>query len=157
MDNQFYLFLIFILNGFLIGILFDIFRILRKTFRTKDFITYIEDTIFWILTGEIILYSLFKFNNGILRAFIFIGIFIGIFIYMLIFSKIFIKINVYIINIFERIFYHIFVLPVKFIFNLIKKIFFKPISFFIINTRKILSNFKFKLKNLHNKKKKEEC
>ena len=157
MENQFYLFLIFILNGFLIGILFDIFRILRKTFKTNDFVTCIEDVLFWILTGCIILYSIFKFNNGILRAFIFVGIFIGILIYMLIFSKIFIKINVSIINILKKFFYYLFILPIKFIFNIIKKIFFKPISFFIINARKKLSKFKLKLTNLYNKKKKEEC
>ena len=40
MNNQAYLFLIFSLNGFIIGVLFDFFRILRKSFKTKDIITY---------------------------------------------------------------------------------------------------------------------
>ena len=53
--NQAYLFLIFILNGLIIGFLFDFFRILRKTIKTTDFVTYIQDFIFWILTGIIIL------------------------------------------------------------------------------------------------------
>ena len=53
--NQAYIFLIFVINGFLIGILFDIFRILRKSFKTKDIITYIEDILFWILTGLLLL------------------------------------------------------------------------------------------------------
>ena len=51
--NQAYLFCIFIINGIIIGILFDFFRILRKTFKTSDLITYIEDSLFWILTGII--------------------------------------------------------------------------------------------------------
>lgn len=72
LENQAYLFVIFILNGFLIGILFDIFRILRKSFKTKDWLTYIQDILFWIITGFIILYSIFRFNNGELRGFIFI-------------------------------------------------------------------------------------
>ena len=42
-SNQAYLFLIFTINGILIGFLFDIFRILRKSFKTNDLITYIED------------------------------------------------------------------------------------------------------------------
>ena len=46
MQNQAFTFIIFILNGFIIGILFDIFRILRKSFKTPDSITYIEDIIF---------------------------------------------------------------------------------------------------------------
>ena len=54
-NTQVYLFLIFIINGFIIGLLFDFFRILRKAIKTSDFITYIEDALFWILTGFIIL------------------------------------------------------------------------------------------------------
>ena len=72
LENQAYLFMIFIFNGFLISILFDIFRILRKSFKTIDFITYIEDILFWILTTFIILYSVFKFTNGELRVFLFV-------------------------------------------------------------------------------------
>ena len=72
MENQAYLFMIFIFNGFLISILFDIFRILRKSFKINDFITYIQDILFWILTTFIILYSIFKFTNGELRGFLFI-------------------------------------------------------------------------------------
>ena len=62
--NQAYLFLIFVINGLLIGLLFDFFRILRLSFKTRDFVTYIEDIIFWIITGIIVLYSIFIFNNG---------------------------------------------------------------------------------------------
>ena len=57
--NQAYLFLIFALNGFVIGLLFDFFRILRKSFKTADIITYIEDILFWILSGLTVLYSIF--------------------------------------------------------------------------------------------------
>ena len=42
-ENQAYLFLIYCLCGIIIGIFFDIFRILRKSFKTNDFVTYIED------------------------------------------------------------------------------------------------------------------
>lgn len=154
MENQTYLFAIFLLNGFLIGLLFDIFRILRKSFKTNDFITYLEDITFWIMTGFIILYSIFKFNNGELRGFLFVGIIIGTLMYMLIFSKIFMKVNLYIINLFKKLFYTIIILPFMFIFKILKRIIFKPISFLIINFKKTLSNFKLKIKNLFNKKKK---
>ena len=119
--NQAYLFLIFTFDGIIIGMLFDFFRILRKTINTKDFVTYIQDFIFWILTGLIILYSIFTFNNGEIRIFLFIAIIIGIILYILIASPYVIKVNVCIINI-------------------LKKFFFKPISFCIINIRKFLKN-----------------
>jgi len=96
--NQAYLFLIFTLNGFIIGLFFDFFRILRKSFKTINLITYIEDIIFWILTGFLILYSIFKFNNGEIRFFMFLGIAIGILLYMLIISNKVIKISLYLIN-----------------------------------------------------------
>lgn len=147
MENQTYLFIVFILNGFLIGILFDIFRILRKSFKTSDFVTSIEDIIFWILSAFIVLYSVFKFNNGRLRAFIFVGIAFGVLIYILAFSKIFIKINLYIINFVKKIFHYLVIVPALFIFKILK-IIFKPTSFIIINMRKSLSNFKSKSKKL---------
>ena len=104
MQNQAYAFIVFILNGFLIGLLFDIFRIFRKSFKTPDFITCLEDFIFWIITGLLLLYSIFKFNNGELRIYIFLGVILGAAIYMLIFSKFFINISVYIINLIKKIF-----------------------------------------------------
>lgn len=101
--QQAYIFLIFILNGILIGIVFDIFRILRKSFKTSDVITYIEDVIFWVMTGLITLYFLFTFNNGEIRFYIFVGIILGIIIYMLSISKYFIKVNVTIITFLKNV------------------------------------------------------
>ncbi len=137
--NQVYLFFIFIANGVLIGILFDIFRILRKSFKTSDFVTYIEDFLFWILTGFSILYFMFVFNNGEIRLFMFLGIAVGITLYMLIFSSFLIKINVTIITFLKKIISKVIgviLIPFKFI----KKLFFKPISFIFINIRKSSTN-----------------
>ena len=137
--NQGYLFFIFVLNGCLIGIIFDFFRILRKSFKTSDIITYIEDILFWILTGISILYFIFVFNNGEIRLFMFLGIAVGITLYMLIFSSFFIKINVTIILFLKKII--IKILKIILIpFQFIKKTFFKPISFIFINIRKNFTN-----------------
>ena len=156
MENQVYLFGIFILNGLIIGLIFDFFRILRKSFKTKNWVTYIQDTLFWIITALIILYSIFKFNNGELRGFIFIGILIGTILYMLIFSKTFIKINLFIINCMKKILDFIIIKPISILIKSIKKIIFKPVSFVIINIHKFLSNLKIKLRNLNNKNKKTQ-
>lgn len=148
--NQAYLFLIFTVNGVIIGLLFDFFRILRRSFKTKDFVTYTQDVLFWILTGLILLYSIFVFNNGEIRLFMFLGVAIGVILYMLVMSSYVIKINVYIINIFKKVFGRIIgiiLIPFKFIYKLIKQLFFKPVSFFIINFRKFSTNFSKKLKN----------
>ena len=131
MQNQAFTFIIFILNGFIIGILFDIFRILRKSFKTPDLITYIEDIIFWILSGLIILYSIFKFNSGELRLFIFVGVLLGIWFYTLMLSKFFIKMSVHIIQFIKKIIEIFIFKPIKFMTKILNTIIFKPIKFLI--------------------------
>lgn len=149
MQQQAYAFLIFILNGLLIGILFDTFRIFRKSFKTPDFITYIQDFVFWLFSGLILLYSIFKFNNGELRFFIFLGVTIGFVIYMLIFSKLLISVSVSVINIFKKIFNYIVVVPIKFILKIFKLIICKPIVYICKKIGKLYKNIINKSKKIH--------
>ena len=153
--NQAYLFIIFILNGILIGLIFDIFRIMRKSFKTPNFLTHLEDTVFWILTAFIILYSLFIFNNGQFRMYVFIGVLLGISVYMLFFSKTIINISVKILKFIKRIFlktYQIILYPVKIIYKFINSILIKPIQHIYIKFDKTVKKNKIKTKN-HRKKK----
>lgn len=46
MYSQAQIFLLFFIIGIIIGLLFDFFRVLRKTFKTPDFFTTIQDIIF---------------------------------------------------------------------------------------------------------------
>ena len=134
--NQFYLLFIFLFSGFLIGIIFDLFRILRKSFKTSDLITYIEDFIFWIITGTYLLIIIFKFSFGQIRLYMFISLIIGFIVYILTLSKYFISFTVKIIKFLKNIISKIitiFLIPFKFIFKIIKKIMFKPITFITIN------------------------
>lgn len=101
--NQAYLFLMFSLNGLIIGLLFDIFRILRKTFKTNNFITYIEDILFWTLTGISIIFFMYNFSDGNLRIYMILGLIIGVLIYLITFSKIIINISIVLINIIKNI------------------------------------------------------
>lgn len=155
--NQAYIFIIFVIVGIIVGIIFDFFRILRKSFKTKDFVTYVEDIIFCILTGLILLYSIFKFNSGEIRIYMFLGVLIGCSLYMLTISIYFIKINVFILtaltNILKKII-SILYIPFKYLKKIFTKIFFKPISFIIINIRKMMSNAFTKSKNIFKNKKK---
>lgn len=170
--NQAYLFLIYTISGILIGIFFDIFRILRKSFKTLDLFTYIEDFIFGIITGIFLIFMLFGFNGGQLRLYIFIAIILGLLIYMTTISKYFIKISVKIIvtikNIITKIIY-IIVYPIKklilFIRKYILKFILKPFRILTINIKNIIKprninkkkgNFKNKNNSLKKKNKKTE-
>lgn len=152
MQNQTYAFAMFILNGLLIGILFDIFRIFRKSFNTSDFITYVQDIMFWIFSGLILLYSIFKFNNGEIRLFVFIGVMLGISLYILIFSRMFVKVSVYIINFIKKLFEKLIIIPIKFILKILNKIFYRPFIFLCKKIaklgKKIMSFFKTKSKKI---------
>ena len=136
--SQLYSLVIYFFSGFIIAIFFDVFRILRRTFRTSDLITYLEDFIFWIITGEFLIFVLFNINNGELRIYNFLGMGLGMLIYMLYISKFFIKFNVKILVFLKETVYKIVKFisyPIKFVFFRIKKLV-APITFFVINLRK---------------------
>lgn len=140
---ELYLMGVFILSGIIIGVFFDFFRILRRSFKTSDIITYIEDILFWILTGVFLLFVLFKINNGQIRFYNVIGLIIGVILYMIFVSKIFINISVKIILILKNIIKkitNVLLYPIRIIIKLLKKIL-KPISFFVINIKNIKVNF----------------
>lgn len=156
--NQANLFLIFVINGTIIGLVFDIFRILRKSFKTSDIITTIEDILFWIITGIIVLYSIFVFNNGEIRFFMFIGIFLGVMLYMVLLSNYIIKISVKTITIIKIILAFIFkiiIYPFQVIYKITKKLLKKPILFCFINLKKTIRQIETKVcKNKIKKSKK---
>jgi len=124
--------IMFIVTGIIIGVLFDIFRIIRKSFKTNDIITCIEDALFWILSGFLLLFVIFKFNNGEIRLYSFVGLFIGFFIYLLIASKYVISISVNILNYFKNILYF----PIVKTLNFTRKFIFVPICKLIVNIRR---------------------
>ena len=73
-QNESTIFLIFILIGVLISIIFDLFRAYRKVQHSNDIATYIQDIIFWIISGIIVIYSVFVFNYGQIRGYVILGI-----------------------------------------------------------------------------------
>ena len=147
-------FIYFILTGIVLGIIFDVFRIARRTIKTSDFISNLEDVLFGLMAGVIILITIFKFNNGELRLYIFIGLGIGIILNMLFISKYFIKINVCIINFIKKVLKFLFKPIISFV-KFVKKILFKPFLFVIFNIRKLIEQITKKLTINFKKVKKE--
>lgn len=133
-QNQAYLFIVFSLTGVVIGLLFDFFRILRRSFKTSNIITYFEDVLFWILTGVLILYNIWYFNNGEIRIYMFLGIIMGVLIYMLTLSNIIISLLSKILNSIVKV----LELPFRTLFSIFHK-------FFTV-IMKIFNNFPKKLK-----------
>lgn len=132
-QNQAYLFLVFSLTGVEIGILFDFFRILRRTIKTGNIVTYIQDILFWILTGLLVLYNIWYFNNGEIRVYMFLGIIIGTLIYMSTLSNIFVKLFTKILSTIIKV----LEIPFKTIITIFRKIITAMLSFFTKNTKKL--------------------
>lgn len=143
-ESQLQTFLIFIAIGTLLGVLFDIFKSIRKSFKTPDIITYVEDFFFWVIAGVILIYSILVFNQGQIRGYIFFGIFIGSFTYSLTISKFSVIILTSVIKFLKVVFILLIqglILPFKF--------FKKPIIIFSLNLKNFLKNFKFNKKQLN--------
>ena len=133
-NNQLGLFLMYLASGILICLLFDIFRALRKAIKTSDLVTYIEDTIFWILASCFLLYLTFILNSGKIRLFIFIGLALGCSLYYFTISKYFMKITVKIFIILKNI----LITPIRIFLKINKKL----ICFICINLQNITKFFK---------------
>lgn len=138
-QNQAYLFLVFSLTGVAIGVLFDIFRILRKSIKTPNIIIYIEDILFWILAGLLILYNIWYFNDGEIRVYMFLGIIIGLLLYMSTLSNIIIKIFSKILQTIIKV----LEIPFKTIIAIFRKIITTIVPFFIkiVKKRKKFDKF----------------
>mgnify|MGYP004529929261 CR=1 FL=1 len=132
-QNQAYLFLVFSLTGVEIGILFDFFRILRRAIKTGNIVTYIQDILFWVLTGILVLYNIWYFNNGEIRIYMFLGIIIGGLIYMSTLSNIFVKLFTKILSTIIKV----LEIPFKTIITILRKIITIIFEFFTKNIKKI--------------------
>lgn len=85
--QEFYIFLIAINQGLLIGLIYDINKLLRYNFKRKRIRTFIEDLLFWIIIIGIFFIFILQNTDGIVRGYIILGFLIGYLIYIKFISK----------------------------------------------------------------------
>ncbi len=122
-SSQVQLFITSIQIGILLGILFDLIRIARKIIKHPNFLVQIEDMLYWIISGFIGFYILYRCNYANIRPFIFIGMLLGATLYFLTFSIVFMKITTIMIDFIKRILrkcYALLLIPIKAIVGAIK-------------------------------------
>jgi spore cortex biosynthesis protein YabQ len=115
---QLYYFLSTIIAGFAVGIMFDIYRIIRGFNSPSKVMTAISDMLFWILAALITFIFFMYTNNGDLGYYTFVGLIAGLFIYFKAVSRRFLKLLrwiVYYILKFLRFLMLIIVYPIKLI------------------------------------------
>jgi spore cortex biosynthesis protein YabQ len=119
---QAFTFLCSVIGGIAIALIYDIFRIKRKAFKTGKFMTYVEDLLFWLLVAIVMFSMVYYSNEGELRSYLFLGAFIGVIFYALLFSKAVMNSSLFIINILRKIFKAVFFIvsyPIKLLFRLL--------------------------------------
>ncbi|MDF2539492.1 MAG: hypothetical protein K0S76_2513 [Herbinix sp.] len=84
-------FLISILWGAIILLVYDVFRILRRLIKHNWFFVAIEDLLFWVVSSVFIFAMMYQENNGIIRGFSVMGMGIGMVLYHYILSELLIS------------------------------------------------------------------
>ncbi|MDF2523533.1 MAG: hypothetical protein K0R31_1174, partial [Clostridiales bacterium] len=126
-SSQAYVFLWSVIGGMAIAFIYDLFRIKRKTIRTINFLTHIEDLVYWILVALIMFAVVYYSNEGEIRGYIFIGTLIGVILYTLIFSRMVMTSFLFIIGIVKKVFNFIWKI-ISFPFNVLFKLLAIPIK-----------------------------
>lgn len=68
-------------TGFLLGVLFDGYRVLRGTVGLKKWSTALADLLYWLVATAVVFGILLFSNGGELRLYVFIGLFTGAVLY----------------------------------------------------------------------------
>lgn len=77
-SQQAILLLISLALGFLAGFIFDIYRRLRSFSTPGPILTAFGDLVFWAVMAVVTFYTLFTFNSGEVRGYLFLGFAIGL-------------------------------------------------------------------------------
>lgn len=103
MTGQAQMFLFTVALGFVSGFVFDLFRIFRKTLKHPDFLTHLEDLVYWLLIIVFVFYFMLNENSGEIRVFSIIGMFLGMILYFCTLSLVVFNISVAVINFFKKV------------------------------------------------------
>ncbi|MGG7164594.1 spore cortex biosynthesis protein YabQ [Clostridium ihumii] len=117
MERQLLLFIFSLISGVLIGVLFDVYRIIRGFENIGKIVTVVEDILFWIATGCIVFLFMMYTNYAYMNFNVFVYILTGLLIYIKVISSTFIDILNKLLHSFTKIIRVIFYLvsyPVRF-------------------------------------------
>lgn len=81
--DQSYIFLATVYGGLITGIIYDVYRTLRRALRAGRFVTAIFDILFSLCALTVIAGVLFTVNSGEIRLYTFFGFTLGFFIYII--------------------------------------------------------------------------
>lgn len=164
--SQSAIFLMSVILGACAGFVYDLFRILRKTVRHPDFLTQLEDCIYWVFVSGFIFYFILNKNSGEVRFYIILGTFLGMGIYFLTLSRLIMAVSLTVVNFFKQVFMTLFKMitfPIKLLAHAVvppvvgwakelkkpaKKVLQKPARYAKIKTRGLARDLKIVFKKV---------
>lgn len=91
-------------SGFLLGLLFDLYRVLAAQFRIPRFSLAFFDILYGIISTLFVFKVLYETNQGEVRFFVFIGLLLGLSVYFALISPAAIKFMAWLIHVLKRTF-----------------------------------------------------
>lgn len=92
------LFLISVLSGGILLLVYDLLRIIRRLIKQDSFLVALEDLFFWVGASLFIFAMMYRENNGVIRGFIILGMAIGMILYHNMFGDFFVDLIVKLIR-----------------------------------------------------------
>jgi spore cortex biosynthesis protein YabQ len=86
-SGQVQLFILIVLAGMAMGILFDFYRVVRGIFRLKLIMTSFLDLLYWLVAVFVVFGVLLAGNWGEVRLYVFIALLTGAYLYYRYFSR----------------------------------------------------------------------
>ncbi|RCX17869.1 spore cortex biosynthesis protein YabQ [Anaerobacterium chartisolvens] len=102
-SSQAHIFLCAVVGGMIIGFIYDIFRIKRRTVRTRIIATNMEDLVYWLIVTLVMFIIVYYSNDGEIRGYIFAGTILGVTLYVVALSRIVMKLFLTAIKIISKI------------------------------------------------------
>jgi len=89
-------------TAMLLGVLFDVYRVLRGFFRPPWLITSVTDLVYWLVAAGVAFLALILGNWGELRFYVFIAMFLGVAAYYRLASRHVIKLLITLLRLAAR-------------------------------------------------------
>lgn len=144
--DQTRLFLLAIGLGFLLGVVYDLFRVVRMAFTMRRAGVFIQDVLFFLVCAAVTFVFLLAVNQGEIRGFIIAGEVLGFLIYYFSLGLLAMRVSSFLVHATQRIF-HLISVPFRALMRLLKRLFGKIGISVKKTSKKIAKKSKFNLKH----------
>lgn len=113
---EFETFLYALLLGFVLGLVYEVFRILRMVLPWGSVLVAIQDILYWIGAGAVTFLFFMRFTSGMIRGYVLLGEGLGLLLYFLTLGRLIHALTAAIIDLvarFLRLLYRLFIVPVR--------------------------------------------